>query len=474
VSTPNQPPWGQQPGQGPGGQPPQPGQPPYGQPQGQPPYGRPPGQPPYGQPQGQPAPGRPQPGFTPPNYGGQQPPGSYPTPPPPGTYAPGGPGGYPPRPGQPGQPGPGGVPGGQPPRKGSGARIGLIVGAIVLALIIIGVGAAVLLNRSNQTASDPIDPPITGGTSGGGGGPTGASAPPTGASTVPPPVSTQADQAVKGYLDALAAGQAGVALSLAQEQPADTTFLTDAVLADSLERAPITDIKVTPPANEYDTSISATYKIGDQQVNENFTVQKQGETYLLYRVTQDLSLENLRNRTLPLLINGIEVKTDNIDLFPGSYVFSSGNENISYGSGDPLLIKSPNDYPNAYDYRPAITAAGTKAFVAAAKAKLNACAKEAKFRPSGCPLLAIRESPGQNITESSLRRKITEDPFINVEPRLDYQDPAVAEFSVTVRWEVRASGTINGQRAKFEDTFSNYTSVRGRLTGKDIKVVFGR
>lgn len=454
MSTPNQPPWASQPGQGPGGQPP--GQPP----QGQPPYG----QPPYGQP-GQPAPG--QPGFAPPGYG-QQPPGGYPTPPP-GTYPPGG---YPPRPGQ--QPGPGGVPGGQPPTKGSGSRIGLIIGAIALALVIIGVGAAVLLNRNTDTASGPVDPPATGGT-GGGGGPTGASAPPTQASTVPPPASTQADQAVRAYLDALAAGQAGVALSLAAEQPADTTFLTDAVLADSIKRAPITDIKVTPPSNEYDTSIAATYTIGDQQVNEDFTVQKQGDSYRLYRATQDVNLESLRNRTLPLLVNGVEVKTDDIDLFPGSYAFSSGNDYVGYGSGEPLLIKSPTDYPNAYEYRPTITEAGTRAVVGAAKAKLNACVKEARFKPSGCPFLNVQERAGQNITESSLRRKILEDPFTNVEPRLDYQDPAVAEFSVTVRWEAKASGTQSGSRTTFAiDDARDFTTVRARLTGKEVKVVFGR
>lgn len=469
MSTPNQPPWAQQPGQGPGGQPPQ-GQPPYGQP----PYGQPQGRPPQGQPPyGRPPQGQPQPGFAPPNYGGQQPPGGYPTPPPPGAYPPGGPGGYPPRPGPAGpQPGPGGVPGGQPPRKSSGARIGLIIGAIVLALVIIGVGASVLLNRSTDTASDPVDPPATGGT-GGGGGPTGASAPPTQASSVPPPVSTQADQAVLAYLDALAAGQASVALSLAQEQPADTTFLTDAVLADSLKRAPITDIKVTPQANEYDTSIAATYKIGDQLVNEKFNVQKQDDNYLLYRVTQDVNVDSLRNRTLPFLVNGVEVKTDNIDLFPGSYVFSSGNENVDYGSGEPLLIKSPNDYPNAYDYRPTITAAGTKAMVAAAKAKLTACAKEAKFKPSGCEFLYIQARSGQKLIESSIKRKILEDPLANVEPRLDYADPSVGEFSFTVRWEATLRGTDNGRTGRLTVTpTSDFVTVRARLTNDPIKVTF--
>ena len=89
-------------------------------------------------------------------------------------------------------------------------------------------------------------------------------------------VNSKADEAVKSYLDALAAGQAAVALALGKDQPTDTTFLTDAVLADSLKRAPITAITVSPPDDEYDNSIEASYKLGDQQVNETFTVQKTG------------------------------------------------------------------------------------------------------------------------------------------------------------------------------------------------------
>ena len=475
MSTPNQPQW-QQPGQpGPGGQPPQgqpqvqppsgqpphgprPGQPPFGQPQGQPPFGQPPGQPPYGPPPGQPPYGeRPQPGFTPPNYGGQQPPGSYPPPP-----------GYPNQPGyppQPGQPGPGG--GTPPPKKGSG-RVFLVVGAIVVALVIIGVGAAFLVNRTS-TANDPIDPVDPTSTGGPGG-----SAPPTGGTSAPPPVSTQADQAVKSYLEALAAGNATAALSLGKEQPNDKSFLTDAVLAESNKRAPITDIKVSPPDSEYDSSIDASYKMGDQQVNESFTVQKQGDVYRLYDVTQEVNLEGIRSRTLPMQINGVGVTADRVDLFPGSYLLATGNDYIAYGGG-PMVITSPNDFPSAYDHRPAITEAGTKAVVAAAKAKLAACAKEAKFKPSGCPFLNIRENPGQNIRESSVKRKIDGDAFDNAKPRPDYQDPSVAEFSVTVRWSATASGTQNGRSARFEvSSASDFTTVRARMTNDPIKVVFGR
>jgi hypothetical protein len=471
VSTPNQPPQPQQPGQpGPGGQPA--GQPPYGQPAGQPwtprpgqpPYGSPQGgQPPYGQPQGgQPPYGQPTPGFAPPNPAGQPRPGSYPTPP--GAYPnqPGGPGGYPP---QPGQPGPGGA---IPPPTGKGSsRVFLIVGAIVLALIIIGVGAAVLVNRNTETTTSPVDPTATGGP--------GGSAPPTGgSSTAPPPASTKADQSVKAYLEALAAGNAAAALSLAKDQPTDKTFLTDAVLAESNKRAPITEIAVSPPDSEYDSSIEASYKMGDQQVNETFTVQKQGENYLLYDVTQDVNLETIRSRTLPLQINGVGVTADKVDLFPGSYALTTGNNYIAYGGG-PLVITGPTDYASAYDHRPAITEAGTKAVVAAARTKLAGCAKEAKLKPSGCPFLNIRENSGQNVNESSIRRRILEDPFSNVEPRLDYRDPAIAEFNFTVRWSATASGTQSGRRARFEiPSASDFTTVRARLTNEPIKVVFGR
>ena len=341
----------------------------------------------------------------------------------------------------------------------------LVVGAIVLALIIIGVGAAFLVNRT-QTANDPIDPTRTRGP--------GGSAPPTGGTSAPPPASGQADQAVTSYLEALAAGNATAALSLGKEQPNDKSFLTDAVLAESNKRAPITDIEVSPPDSEYDSSIEASYKMGDQQVNETFTVQKQGDVYRLYDVTQDVNLEGIRSRTLPMQINGVGVTADRIDLFPGSYVLTTGNDYVAYGGG-PMVITSPGDYPSAYDHRPAITEAGTKAVVAAAKTKLAACAKEATFKPSGCPFLNIRENPGQNIRESSVKRKIRDNPFTNVKPRADYQDPAVAEFSITVRWSATASGTQNGRSARFEiPNATDFTTVRARLTNDPIKVTFGR
>ena len=231
---------------------------------------------------------------------------------------------------------------------------------------------------------------------------------------------------------------------------------------------------MAPPDNEYDNRIEASYKLGDEPVNETFTVQKQGDVYLLYDVTQDVNLENIRHRSLPMRINGVGVTSDTVHLFPGSYLLTTGSPYVTYGGG-PLVIKSPNDFARAYDHRPVITSAGTKAVVAAAKTKLEGCAEEAAFKPSGCPFLNIRENPGQNIRESSVRRRIIGNPFADVEPRTDFQDPAVAEFSITVRWSAKASGSQNGQRASFSiDSATDFTRARARLTNDPVKVVFGR
>ena len=78
----------------------------------------------------------------------------------------------------------------------------LIIGGVVLALIVAAVGIGVAVSRSGD------DPVATGGTGGGGG-----------TSSAPPAEAKKASDAVKGYLDALAAGDAQAALAFASTAP---------------------------------------------------------------------------------------------------------------------------------------------------------------------------------------------------------------------------------------------------------------
>jgi len=338
-----------------------------------------------------------------------------------------------------------GAPGGPPANR---SRLLLIIGAAVLALIILGVGAGVLINNRNTTASDPTDP------------------------TDPqsaPPAATKPSDAVKTYLEALAAGKADAALAMGDEQAADKTFLTDAVLADSITRAPITDINVPEVTDEYAYSIDASYKLGDQPVAEKYSVKKAGDTWKVRDAFAELNLTSTRAKTLPMSINKVAVKTDKIRVFPGSYVFTSGNKYVDYGKENILLLKSPSDYPSAADIQPTLTTAGEAAFEAAATAKLKTCLTPRDLTPDGCPN-GVREASYQKVDKDSIRWKLDGDPLANVKPRLDYQNPAIAEANGSVVFKFSATGTSFDRPTRFSSDVTEYVKMTANMTQTPVKV----
>ena len=424
----------------------QPSGPGYGAPGG-PGYG-PPNGPGYGAPGGQ---GQP-PGYTGP-YGDST--GS------PGTPAyPGGPG-RPIGPGGPGQPlGPGGP--GQPmgpggPKK-SNSKALLIIGAAVLALIILGVGGGLLLlNRGNDVTGPPADP-----------GPGNTSVPDPSTSSAPT-TAAKASDAVNAYLEALAAGKADAALALGEETPADKTFLSDPVLADSNARAPITDINVPEVSDESSYKVDASYKIGEEAVNESFYVSKSGSGWKVKDTFAELNLGYSRSKTLPMVMNGVPVKTDKIRIFPGSYEFTSGSKFVDYGAENVLVLKSPSEYPSATDIRPTLSEAGSEAFIKSAKDQIAACVKKHELAPAGCPF-GLTKTANQKVNEESVRWTLEGDPFGNLKPRLDYQNPAIAEASASMRFEFKATGESYGRAAKYSQTDYTYVKMSATMTGDTVKV----
>ena len=186
------------------------------------------------------------------------------------------------------------------------------------------------------------------------------------------------------------------------------------------------------------------------------------------------NLDVIRSRTLPLLINGVAVQTDKVYLFPGSYVLTTGSKFARYGSGT-LLLKHPAEYANTLELRPELTEAGEDAFIDAAKAKLTSCLKERKLQPTGCPYFRLRELSGQDLDEKTIKRTLEKDPWSNAEPRLDYQNPAIVEVSVSVTWSATARGRQNGRSATFETSnVYEYVTARATVTDDPLKVVFGR
>ena len=352
----SQPPQGEHGEQGPqGGQPQGPG------PQGYPPQGGQPGRPPY-PPQGYPPQqGRPPQGYPQPGYPPQQ---GY-APQPPYAGGPQGPGyGMPPGGPQPYGAGQPGQPGQQPPKKRTGLFV--LIGAGALALILAVVAVAVNLGGRDDTTGG-------GGTGGGGGG---SSA----------PAAASASQAVEGYLQAVAAGDAQKALSYAADPSAvSTTYITPEMLAASAKLAPMTGIQVGPSDPDA-TSVAATYRLGTADVATSFDVMKgSDDAWKLVSVASDLDLSAVQDESIPMLMNGVKVEAGSFSVLPGAYRFTTGQKNFDYGSRSTLVVRYPGDFPDISRISPQVSSAARKAALSALRKSWKKCLGSNDAKPSGCP-----------------------------------------------------------------------------------------
>ena len=232
------------------------------------------------------------------------------------------------------------------PKRNMGLFI--VIGVVAIALIGGGITAAVLLSGNN------------GGGGGGGGG------------------SRSPEAAVRGYLEALAAGDSAKALSFAQTTPDDLTFLTDEILAASNAKNPITitSIKVDDPSSTY-AEVIANYNIGAQVVNAKFWVERFDKDYKLNSVAVKVDLSFTYVKDIGMKINGVSLdgqKLTNAYLFPGIYTVTIDNPILALDK-ETFTITDPSDYPDTY-FRIDISSEGQTMLAAATAAKLSGCLKE--------------------------------------------------------------------------------------------------
>ena len=417
---------GPAPGGGPG---PQPGPPnPYGQ--------QPPGQP-YGPgsgPQGQPGPGQPYPGG-PATYNAI--PGQ--------PYGPGGPTG-PAGPGAPyGSPyGPGAAgPGG----GGKKSRLPLVlIAAGVAFLLVVGITIAVLTGRDEPVATGP------------------------GGSASEPADAEKPSDAVRGFLEAVAASDGERAATYLRTPPADTTFMTRPVLEASAEKAPLTAIDVPEVTDEYVSRVTARYSLGKQAVVEEYSVSETAGVWKITRGTVEQDLGYQRDETLPLLLNGVAVEEDKVTLLPGTYAFTTSSKWVSYGDKATLTLTGPSDYTSPR-LTPTLTKDAKAAFLERTEAALDTCLEQRELAPSGCPN-RLKARDNQEVEEKTVRWSLTNDPFKNARVALDHQDPTVVEGTFYPKYNFKAEGTVDGRRASFDGPplgLYSFTST-GDLTGDTIKV----
>ena len=373
-----------------------------------------------------------QPGYPTPQPQGQP----YPGQPFPGQAGPGQP--YPGQP-YPGQPYSPSATAPVPPSGSSGNKklIWILAGSVAAVLVIamIVVFAVVRLNSGNR-----------GGSTGGGG----------------EVKASSAEAAVQGYLEALAAGDAATALGYADSTPADTSLLTNEVLAASNAIAPITEIKVTPPATEFSTT-TATYVLGDQAVTTDFYTTKSAGVWKIRRLAREVSLFGMNG--VALTLNGAAVSSDKMTLFPGAYTLAATNPNYKVGGGT-FTVLSPEDYTSP-DFELGLSTAGLTALRNAAQTKLVYCVKQTSLAPKGCGF-SIR-SAGSGATTAKWRISSGKNAMRNASFRLDYTDPTQAKAYTSVSLKVKGYN----KAGKYVGYGSGYISTAlADLSGKTITVTF--
>ncbi|MDO5067921.1 MAG: hypothetical protein Q4D96_11625 [Propionibacteriaceae bacterium] len=448
MSTPNDPSRGQPtPGSHPGpnfqhvppqghGAPPGPGTP-YGMagpPQGMPPGpGTPPGYPPQQAWGGQP-------GYGPqPHYGGQQFHGGQPGHNPYGPY---------------------GVP--QPsPRR----NLPLIIVAVVVAVLLVGLGVAFAAGAFNTKAA--VDPEATAEAM------TPAAEKPS--ANQPP---ADAKEVVERYLNAVAAGDATAARAMISDTDTpDESLLTDEVLKESLTRAPMSDIKVSSAGGSTTlTTISASYTIGTESVTDEFNVDM-SEKKILF------GLPKLRLRfvkQIGIKVNGVEPESDSPLVFPGSYEVVSTNQYLEVTGDSVVLRRSSRDHAYAnMDIK--VSQAGIELYRSKVVPEVKACLASTNLDP-GCEMaLEASDGGGETLTEGTITRILDaegQSKLDNVVPKAGFDVPTVISSHDFGYFRVEAECTnAAGETSRcsvYRTVGMLWSTASIDLTDPDLKVVWTR
>lgn len=295
------------------------------------------------------------------------------------------------------QPPPGG------PRQATGSRktnVGLIIG-IVAGVLALAVVAALLLIR-------------------GGVAPGGTASP------------ESATQTVQEYLTALSEGRAADALvQLNPDYIQDDSLLTDEVLADSLTRAPLTDIMIGEAVDEGygNFTVPVTYTLGDTPVVDELRVREDSGTYHVAMALATISLDD----GLDLIVNGAAPASDSPDVFPGSYSLEAAHEYLTFDGG-PLMVTKSNDYKGSYDLDLVVTEEGVAMFREKVIAEAQACLASTALDPGCGPdsVLGDTLNDGTPLRDGSIERTQDAEARAQLEsitPEPSYSAPHVISVS---------------------------------------------
>lgn len=210
---------------------------------------------------------------------------------------------------------------------------------------------------------------------------------------------SSAGDAMRGYLEALARGDAKAALSFSNDEPGEKEFLTDEILKKQIEHSPITDIKILNDDSSYGMArVHVSAKFGDKVSDETISMKKSGNDWKLDNAAikiepKSYGVNDDANKTLTLF--GKPVADHTTYVFPGWQDWGSSNDNLEVTS-EPMLLNGLGYFSFSsakIDFK--LSESGTKSVKNAIVAAIQACVASTDLEPTGCPqrIYSYRAAP---------------------------------------------------------------------------------
>lgn len=360
-------------------------------------------------------------------------------------------------PAAPDQPGPGG----DPPERNKPAtaqKVGLILGAAVLALAVLIGGGALFAKYQDERAD------LAAGQ----------------AEADHRAELTRQESAVQvaaqDFLTALTEADADKALSFAAAPPeGNNELLSRDVLLEANRRAAITVVSVeeptlteSAPGTWTEGTVKVRYSLGDQPQVVDLPVRKVGTEWKIDGVAAPVEL----GLTGPeRLVNGVTVAPDDYNLFPGSYSVTSANPLVSLTTTE-FVLAAPSDTVTDWSSDATLSEEGTNQSLEASKHAVEQCLQRRELAPPECPFILWSEDDGVVIDKSTLRYTLKNDPWADAQFSFD-ADSMTATARVPVEHEIQAEATHNGTSgALIPQTQSRPTNIHVNLREGTPQVTF--
>lgn len=205
--------------------------------------------------------------------------------------------------------------------------------------------------------------------------------------------------AVKGYLEALARGDAEAALSFSDDRPADTEFLTTDILKQQISKLPITDIQVKDqpaPGDPKTRIVHAAAKFGDQTSRVVITPKRRnGRWYLSSAVLKMHPTPNATASANTVTLFGKPVGDSVHYVFPGWLAVGSSNPYLEV-QATPQLLNGLDTDSVVLQTNISMSEAGTKAVNDALVAVFAKCEQSHELKPA-YPCSEIGLDPAQAV-----------------------------------------------------------------------------